>query len=177
MTDFDLLAGLADALEGTYPLEPDEWPSSPFDWIRRTPSARLGVIGEKLVTAWAESCGSVVDRAPNRDYDRLINGYRVEIKTSTLWSNGSYRFSQIRDQDYDYCLCLGLSPASAHVWLLPKDVLLKHVIGHMGQHTGAGATETAWLPVVPEFPHAWMRPFAGLARAESILLQVDELAA
>lgn len=173
MTDFDLLAGFATVLEDTYPIKVDDWPSSPFDWIRRTPSSRLGTIGEKLVTAWAEACGFDVDRA-GPGCDRLVNGYRIEIKTSTLWEAGIYTFSQIRDQNYNYCFCLGLSPLSVHTWLLPKTVLLEHVIGHTGQHTGATATETSWLRVVPEDPKPWMQPFQGLAAAES-LLGIDEM--
>lgn len=175
MTDFDVLASFAAVLEDTYPIQPDDWPSSPFDWIRRTPSARLGTIGEKLVACWAEACGFEVERSMAKQCDRLINGYRVEIKTSTRWESGIYKFSQIRDQDYDYCFCLGLSPLEAHTWLLPKRVLLEHVIGHMGQHTGAAATETAWLSVIPEFPHAWMRPFGGLGVAERLLFVEDAL--
>lgn len=177
VTDFDLLARFAAVLEDTYPIQPDDWPLSPFDWIRRTPSARLGTIGEKLVACWAEGCGFDVERSQSKQCDRLINGNRVEIKTSTLWEAGIYKFSQVRDQDYDYCFCLGLSPLAVHTWLLPKDVLLEHVIGHTGQHTGVAAMETAWISVLPDFPHAWMRPYAGLAAAEQLLETEQEMAA
>jgi hypothetical protein len=44
----------------------------------------------------------------------LINGHRVEIKFSTLWQEGIYNFQQIRDQNYEYAVCLGISPFEAH---------------------------------------------------------------
>ncbi|MDA8399734.1 MAG: hypothetical protein M0008_06755 [Actinomycetota bacterium] len=55
----------------------------------------------------------------------------MEIKVSTLWQSGVYKFQQIRDQEYDYLLYLGVPPFDAHAWLLPKSVLFEHVIAHM----------------------------------------------
>ncbi|MHB8289693.1 MAG: hypothetical protein ACYDEY_10735 [Acidimicrobiales bacterium] len=85
----------------------------------------------------------------------------MEIKFSTLWQSGVYKFQQIRDQEYDYLLCLGVSPFNAHAWLLPKPVLFEHVIGHMGQHTGVTGTDTAWLSFRSGVPYTWMRSHGG----------------
>lgn len=74
-------------------------------------------------------------------------------------------FQQIRDHDYEYLLCLGVSPFDAHCWVFPKSTLYRHVIGHMGQHTGATGTETAWLSFPAQAPYGWMRPYGGTLSA------------
>jgi hypothetical protein len=139
----------------------DPWETSPFGWILRLPSRTKGAIGEKLVTTWAEGEGFSVHRPTNSDADRIINAHRIEIKMSTLWETGLFRFQQIRDQDYDYCLCLGLMPQDARAWLLPKALLRDHVIGHTGQHGGSGASETAWIGFPANQPHEWMDGYGG----------------
>ncbi|MFE7844583.1 hypothetical protein ACFUTX_05225 [Microbacterium sp. NPDC057407] len=123
------------------------------------PSRTKGAVGELLVQEWAVAKGLDVRRSPSSNADRIINGHRVEIKMSTLWSNGGFKFQQIRDQDYDLCLCLALSPYEVNAWLLPKEVLLEYVIGHMGQHTGASGSDTAWLGFPANSPYSWMRPY------------------
>ena len=72
-----------------------------------------------------------------------MNGQRIEIRMSSLWKSGGFKLQQIRDQDYGFCLCLGISPFDAQAWSLPKSVLRQYVIGHMGQHSGAAVTDTA----------------------------------
>lgn len=135
------------------------WIGSPFEWILALPSRSKGAVGEKLVAEWCIHNGLLVERSPSTQADRIINGHRIEIKLSTLWAGNSYRFQQIRDQDYEHLLCLGLSPNEVHCWLLPKDLLHKYVIRHMGQHTGATGKDTAWLEVNPLSVPDWLSPF------------------
>jgi len=168
--DVRCLAALATDMSNDY-LPSDAWVGSPFAWILQTPSRTKGAIGEKLVAGWAASKGFDVVRSPNSDADRVINGHRIEIKLSTLWANGGFKFQQIRDQDYDYCFCLGISPFDAQAWLLPKDVLREEVIGVMGQHTGAGGKDTAWLGFNEEQPYDWMKPYGGRLRAVARLIE------
>jgi hypothetical protein len=97
----------------------------------------------------------------------------VEIKFSTLWKTGVYKFQQIRDQNYDYCFCLGVSPFEAHAWLIPKAVLREHVIGKMGQHTGVAAADTAWLSFTVGEAYEWMKPHGGsLSDVKAILTKL-----
>ncbi|GAA2517637.1 hypothetical protein [Rarobacter incanus] len=149
-------ASLADAYAAD---EDDPWATSPFGWILKLPSRTKGAVGEKLISKWAESQGFPVKRSPNSEADRIINGHRIEIKMSTLWSTGDFKFQQIREQEYDYCLCLGLMPQDARAWLLPKDLLRQYVIGHTPQHTGAGGSDTFWLGFPADRPPAWMAEY------------------
>ena len=151
-------------------VESDPWKDSPFGWIKTRPSRQVGVIGERLVQAWCLAEGFEVHRSPDSEADRVIEGYRVEIKFSTLWKGGGYKFQQIRDQDYEFLFALGISPFNAHAWVIPKTVLLEYVIGHMGQHTGARATDTAWLSVKAGAEPEWLRELGGtLAAARDVL--------
>jgi hypothetical protein len=160
--EVQVLATLSGTLAVDYVrAEDDPWVGSPFAWILNQPSRSRGAIGEKLIAGWCATKGFDVVRSPDSEADRIVEGHRFEIKFSTLWKSGGYKFQQIREQDYEYCFCLGISPFDAHAWLLPKAVLREYVIGHMGQHTGATGTDTAWLGFEAGSPYAWMEPYGG----------------
>lgn len=158
--DFEALARISSDVEQDLgDAGEDVWGGSPFAWIRTRASRTRGAIGERMVSQLCREAGLEVTRPTSSQSDRRIAGVNVEIKTSTLWAAGMYRFSQIRDQDYDFALFLGLSPFEVHMWLAPKDVLRAHVIGHLGQHSGAGSQETAWFGFEPEAPPSWLAPY------------------
>ncbi|WP_423918371.1 hypothetical protein [Candidatus Poriferisodalis sp.] len=164
-------AEIAEEIHGLYRSADDEWSASPFGWIRTKKSRTVGAIGEKLVAAWCEDLGLDVVRSGDSEADRLVEGRRFEIKFSTRWQNGEYRFQQIRDQNYEFLFALGLSPHGIHGWVIPKTVLREHVIGRMGQHTGRGAAETDWLPVVPGEEPPWLRACGGSLEDVTVLLR------
>lgn len=158
--DVQILSGLATALAPDYARAAnDPWLGSPFRWILSVPSRTKGAIGEALVAGWCAAKGFDVVRSHSSQADRIINGHRIEVKLSTLWETGGFRFQQIRDQDYDYVFCIGISPFDAQAWFIPKEVLRQYVIGHMGQHTGSAGTDTAWLGFAASKPYSWMEPY------------------
>ena len=159
--DFELLASAANFLKSEFPTSNPAWDGSPFEWILSLPSRSKGKLGERLVIQWSALKGLSVDKSPDSDADMLINGHRVEVKFSTLWKTGIYKFQQIRDQDYDFGVFLGISPFEAHCWVVSKELLKGFVIGHMGQHTGATGKETAWLTVDPNKPPTWLSASGG----------------
>jgi hypothetical protein len=158
-----LLASIAAGLEQDYVrADVSPWDGSPFEWILRQSSRRRGAIGEKLVAGWSAAKDFDVLKPRNSDADRIINNVRVEIKTSTLWENGQYKFQQIRDQEYDFLFALGISPFDAHAWLIPKHALMNgRKIGLTGQHTGAQGTDTSWLGFRATTPPDWLDPYGG----------------
>jgi hypothetical protein len=167
-----LLASIAGSLEADYIADPSEdpWSGSPFAWIRTRPSRQVGKIGEQLVAGWCAAKGLDVVSAGDSQADRVIAGHRVEIKFSTLWESGVYTFQQFRDQNYEYAVCLGISPFDAHCWAISKTLLREHVIGHTPQHAGSKGTDTFWLSFEPSDPPAWLRACGGtLAEAFAIL--------
>ena len=178
--DVIALANLSSMLKSEYSAEELQWLGSPFAWIKARPSRQVGTVGERLVAGWLASKGFDVARSPDSDADRLVNGHRVEIKFSTLWKSGIYKFQQLRNQDYEFAICLGVSPFDAHCWVLPKKEIMtrwnasviqgREVEGIQPQHGGSDGRDTAWLSVFPETPPPWLAAHGGrLAQAASYL--------
>ena len=168
-------------LQADYLSEKDDtWKDSPFNWIQTGISSRQkGTIAEKLVAGYLACKGFDVTRSPDSDADRIIGGKRAEIKMSTLWEVGLYRFQQLRDQDYEFVLCLGISPFDAHCWVVPKEVLMDSwsngAEGLSSQHGGRSGTDTAWLRVRPDHVPAWLNEWGGrLSRAVELIREITE---
>ena len=164
-SEVQLLAALAEGLRDEYRTEEDlSWSQSPFGWVKWQSSRRKGAIGEKLVAGWCAARDINVLRSPDAEADRVLEGLRTEIKFSTLWANQSYKFQQIRDQDYQLLVCLGVSPFSAHAWVFEKEFVVSNiglVAGLSHQHGGAAGRDTAWLSVSPTNVHPWMDEHGG----------------
>lgn len=152
---------IASKLEAGYAATLARWDDSPFKWVLSLPSRTKGAIGEKLIQEFFRDNGFEVLRpVKGTDHDRVINGHRVEIKMSTLWSDGDqYVFQQIRNQEYDVCLCVGISPSKIHCWLIPKEQLVTDKEGFGPQHGGSKGKDTKWLHIDPDQPQKWLAPF------------------
>lgn len=94
----------------------------------------------------------------SRDHDRLVNDHKVEIKFSTLWEQGDFAFQQLRDQDYEYVVLLGVLPAAAQAWIVPKDEVFARATP---QHGGSRGTDTRWLRFRAKSAPAWMADYGG----------------
>lgn len=161
---FEMLVQFSNRLRSEYRLKEEVWRDSPFRWIVTRPSATKGKLAEQFVSGLFAEHGYSVEKSRDRRADRVIAGVRVEIKMSSLWENGTYRFQQVRDQNYALVFCLGISPFSAHCWVIPKIVLMggrNKLPGLTGQHGGKSGKDTAWLSVSPLSPHAWLREYGG----------------
>ena len=176
-----ILATFSLTLQSDYPNEGENaWQESPFNWIRsRRSSRQRGAIGEKLVSSYLALKGFDVTRSRDSGADRIVGGKRAEIKTSTLWEGGFYKFQQLRNQNYDFALCLGISPFDAHCWVLPKDVVLdswaNRAAGMTSQHGGRSGTDTAWLSVHPDDVPQWLNEWGGgLSDAVELISEITD---
>ena len=174
-SDVQLLASKAKEIQAeVVATRRSSWEGSPFGWLKQGPSSRQkGKIAEQLVESFFASKGFVVEKSPDSEADRIINGLRTEIKASTLWQNGTYRFQQLRDQNYAVAICLGISPFDAHCWAIPKSVIIDNpsrLEGLRPQHRGSEGRDTAWLKVDPKKVQSWLLPFGGtLGEAVQVL--------
>lgn len=161
---FEILVRISQALKTDYGADELSWEGSPFQWLKTRSSRQRGAIVEKLVSQWCVENSLKVTRSPDSDADRLIEGVRVEIKSSTLWSGGFYKFQQLRDQNYAIAICLGISPFEAHCWVLPKTTIIEgwgNYEGLESQHGGRSGSDTAWLTVNPKTPPDWLQGYGG----------------
>ncbi len=176
-SDVREIVTIAANLRSEYRNYNSDWVGSPFAWIKDLPSRTRGKVGEQLIEQWCIEQNFDVTSSPDSEADRIINGLRVEIKSSTLWKSGIYKFQQLRDQVYDIVICLGLSPYDVHCWVLSKEMILgQWASGGIGsQHGGSQGTDTAWLEVKPNAPQVWLTPQEGRpSDAITILRQFTE---
>jgi hypothetical protein len=136
----------------------DPWEASPFAWIKREPSRRVGAIGEGLVKAWARHEGISVEPATDAGHDCRLGGVATEVKFSTRWAGGDFVFQQIRDQSYQVVALLGIEPQAVRLWVVPKNELWSQ---SSGQHTGANAQDTKWLRFPAADPPPWLAAYGG----------------
>lgn len=141
------------------------WDNSPFKWMTTLTSRTVGSVAEKLIEEWAAGCGFEVQKpSGSTDYDRVINGKKVEIKYSRRWKDsGHYRFQQIRNQEYEYILWLGISADSVNCWYIPKGVLGissgTPAEGIVPQHGGKTGRDTWVIDLHPEDQPSWLLPY------------------
>jgi len=169
-----LLASIASDLEPQYVDDSAMWTGSPFQWIKTRPSRQVGAIGEKLIRHWCVAKGFEVSRSPDSEADMVIAGHRVEVKYSSLWTDNSiYKFQQIRDQNYDYCFCMGVSPFDVHAWFIPKSELMENKPPNLvSQHGGKTGRDTKWLSFPADHPPDWLTPHGGtLTRVHELILE------
>ena len=171
--DVRLLASIAGLLRADYVDFEKEglWRESPFAWISTAPARQVCKIGEQLIAGWFAAKGLDVTRSGDSEADRVIAGRRMEIRCSLLLKNGVYTFQQIRDQDYDYAICLGVSPFEAQCWVISKDVLRKHVFRHTSQDRGRLGTDAFWLSFQANDPPDWLKSCGGSLSEAFVVLK------
>lgn len=157
-SDLQNFISVTDSISKKYAAHLEGWTESPFAWILTLPSRSRGAAGEEIVSTWLTAEGFKVTRSGHSDCDRIVNGKKVEIKFSTLWKSGGYKFQQLRDQDYESVFCLGISPDRVHGWLIPKAVAWQN---SRPQHGGQAGVDTRWLCFPAQSPPVWMRAYGG----------------
>ena len=135
--------------------------SRPFVWIHDGLSpARKGAIGKKIVREFLNQNGFSIDSYKWRGADFTVNGHKATVKLSSLWSNGAYKFQQIRDDDYELLFCLGISTATVNIWVISKSEIVWDDLPP--QHGGKQAHDTWWFPCAPsKARYTWMYPQNG----------------
>lgn len=171
--DFEFATDIFAGLERRFAPGDDlriRWEDSPFQWLQPLPPSTKGKMGRQFVEQWLTNRSFNVRPSPRSKSNYVLNGYRIAIKYSALWEGGTFKFQQIKDQDYDICVCLGVKPFAVHAWVVPKRVLLENADG---QHTGRRAVETKWVGFDPRHVPDWLREWGGtLAEAEAALRRI-----
>jgi site-specific DNA-methyltransferase (adenine-specific) len=151
--EFIMLAAKAVSLQEEIESETNPWEHSPFEWILQLPARKKGKLARQLVASWLATKGITYELAGNSSETLIIAEYRFAIKFSTIWSTGFYKFQQIRSDGYDYVICLGISPFSAHCWVFDRTYAIKNA---RKQHE----TEY-WMTINPKEPEEWVKGYGG----------------
>ncbi|MHB8193418.1 MAG: DNA-methyltransferase [Bellilinea sp.] len=152
--EFEMLASLAMYIRNDIEVLNELWDASPFSWVTQLPAAKKGKLGRTLIASWCAAKGLIVDYPKDKKASLIINGCRVATKFSTLWSEGEYKFQQIRNDGYDYLICLGISPLEAHCWVFKLEDIIDKI---KPQHKGADFM----LSLNPEKLPSWAKNGGG----------------
>jgi site-specific DNA-methyltransferase (adenine-specific) len=155
--DFEMLSSMAKYIRNDLEEQKELWDSSPFNWVIQLPAAKKGKLGKNLIASWCAAKGLPIDYPKDSQANLVINGNRIATKFSTLWSEGCYKFQQIRDEGYDFLICLGISPSEAHCWVFSRDFIIDRATP---QHKGSKGAEY-WLTIFPQNPPEWIRDYGG----------------
>lgn len=143
------------------------WKNSPFEWVVQLSAAKKGALAKHLVTSWCSGKGLSVQRPGDTRASLIINGIRTAIKFSTRWTDGKYKFQQIRENGYDYVICLGISPFEAHCWIFERQYAIKNATP---QHKGRKGAEY-WIQIDPENPDKWAQNHGGTLENAYLVLR------
>ncbi len=163
MNQFELLGKISESFREVAPKPLTFGENNPFNWLLTMPSATIGAYGAKFVSElFRANDFDVLRPLGGSDHDRVINGHRIEVKFCTRRKeDASFWFEQIRDQEYDYVLCLGLSADAASCWVIPKSELTLPKEGLSPQHGGKEGKDTLQLQFQPDAVPAWLHEFGG----------------
>lgn len=163
--DSALIAELGEAIRPEIKQPPNPYAGSRFQWMRPKAPATKGLIARRIVRLWAERAGLEIADRLNSEHDFLINGSKIVVKLSMLWSGTSIRFQQLKDQDYEYVCLLGLEPHAVRLWVVPKGEALRK-----GRPQHAGGDDTTWIQFKAGSPPSWLSSYGGsLEKARSLL--------
>ena len=154
-TEFLMLAATASYIQKDLEEISDLWKGSPFEWVLQLPARKKGKLGRQLILPWLASKGIIVEPTKDSSETLLIKGNLVATKFSTMWTKGFYRFQQIRNEGYDYVICLGISPFEAHCWIFSREHAIENATQ---QHKGA---KEYWMHIDPKNPPPWTQGCGG----------------
>lgn len=83
------------------------WSSGPFTGIKLMPAKAKGKRFEQIAESILVKRQHLVEKPVNSDHDRIVDGYKFEIKGSTITKDTDdvFSFLQIRPaQDYDFLI-------------------------------------------------------------------------
>ncbi len=151
----------------TLEAKPDPWRGSPFAPLRALKPVQKSKVARTTLAKWFASAGIPVTVKTIASNATLIlpENQLAVVKLSMRWEEGSYRFQQLKDWDYQLAILLGLSPQQAHLWIVPREEVVTRSVP---QHGG----DSRMLTVSPSDPPTWLRQYGGtLDQAASIVTQ------
>lgn len=90
----------------------DIWTDSPLVEYRRLGNTNRGEVGEQFVRRYLDAAGIRTGNGNRTSAtDMTLGSRRVEVKTASLGSKGTFQFNHIRlDKRYDFLLFIEICP-------------------------------------------------------------------
>lgn len=110
--------------------DPDErYIDSPFVHLKALSAKQKGSRYELITSQVLRAIGYDVQKPLSTDYDRIVDGFKCEIKGSTLAKNtDKFSFLQIRpDQEYDKIIFTMFYPHELVMMEMTKNVVLSNI--------------------------------------------------
>jgi hypothetical protein len=147
----EAFATLANGVRAQFVPAVDPWAGSPYRWLKDLPTATRSKAAVTLLAAWLSRAGIPVVRRSGPGGHQLVSGVdRVEVKLSTAWATGEYRFQGVHDGPVERFALLGVSPDQVHLWLVPRAAAVDRLEGSAG-----------WISVCAAAPPGWLSRFGG----------------
>ena len=102
----------------------DPWRGTNFEGYLNLSATQMGAFGETLVTKIMKNLGSTIEPRINPGHDKIIDGYKTEIKFSLSLKENHFSFNHIAThKDWDRIILLGVNPNNKfHMnWIYKKD--------------------------------------------------------
>lgn len=94
----------------------------------------------------------------HRGHDCVLDGLKVEVKTSLRWNNDRFVFFRLHDFDYHAVAFLGIEPDNVQLWIVPKAIAWHHA---REQLRASDAIGTKWISFFSTQPPRWLEPWGG----------------
>ena len=121
--------------------------TSPFKTIRNLPTATKGKRYEAITTNVLCKMGYEVELSHSNEFDRYIDGSRVELKGSTLAADMKFKFHQIRlDDEYDELVVACFWPLDLRLFKIKKEDIW--MSGMVASDHGGGRSNTRMIKLI-----------------------------
>lgn len=110
-----------------------KWTGATLESFRHVANTNRGQIGEDFLRRYLDIHGIKTGNGSRlTPTDLTIANAKFEVKTASEDVGGSYQFNHIRlDREYDYLLCLGVSPESIRFNAWRKGVVAENGAGKL----------------------------------------------
>ena len=120
----------------------NKWLTGDFIKVKTLGNSKIGKLGEDFIEAICKELNWKYKRMrANGEYDIEIKNKKYEIKSASEDTSGKFQFNNIRyDYQYDYILCVGVSPNDLWFGLFDKSGI---VTGKYGRLVSMGGGQNA----------------------------------
>jgi len=89
----------------------DSWIGTPYEGYSNLSATQMGRFGEKIVSKYMKNNGHDVQPRINAGHDRVIDGFKTEIKFSLSLISDKFILNHLScEKDWDRLIFLGVSP-------------------------------------------------------------------